>query len=500
MTAKTAPKPRKKSASGGFGQKLSAVLATPQLNYKVIVSVTLILTTLGVTMVLSSSMVTSRTDESSVWTVFLKQVAFALLGLATAWGTLRLRSDTIKRFSPYFVIVALVLQFALFIPGVGVGQEIGSHSWIRVNGVGIQPSELAKVALAVWGSAVVTRRVRQDPHLIRGLGTFLMLAGTMMIVVLIQMDLGMMLTVGIVFLSLVFFAGLSNRIMAFFFGGVLFLAGVATVTQAYRNDRMRTWMDALTLNFREGTTQGPSYQTYQGLLSLSDGSLTGTGLGQSRAKWYYLPEAKNDFIFAIIGEELGWIGAVIVVVLFCMLGWFGLRTALAQTDPFLAMMAVTLTLGIVVQAFYNMSYVLGLVPMTGIQLPLISAGGTSMVITLGFMGLLANCARHEPEAISSMQHEGRNLFDRVLGLPEPLPYRSGEQRRIRRRESTRRYGDPVTRRPSTPGSAGHDVSADRRRRRQARERIPRRNRLADYDGSSTWHRRESLPPKNNRRR
>lgn len=319
MTAKTASKPRKKSASGGFGQKLSAVLATPQLNYKVIVSVTLILTALGVTMVLSSSMVTSRTDESSVWTVFLKQVAFALLGLATAWGTLRLRSDTIKRFSPYFVIVALVLQFALFIPGVGVGQEIGSHSWIRVNGVGIQPSELAKVALAVWGSAVVTRRVRQDPHLIRGLGTFLMLAGTMMIVVLIQMDLGMMLTVGIVFLSLVFFAGLSNRIMAFFFGGVLFLAGVATVTQAYRNDRMRTWMDALTLNFREGTTQGPSYQTYQGLLSLSDGSLTGTGLGQSRAKWYYLPEAKNDFIFAIIGEELGWIGAVIVVVLFLSL-------------------------------------------------------------------------------------------------------------------------------------------------------------------------------------
>ena len=115
---------------------------------------------------------------------------------------------------------------------------------------------------------------------------------------------------------------------------------------------------------------------------------------------------------------------MIVVVLFCMLGWFGLRTALAQTDPFLAMMAVTLTLGIVVQAFYNMSYVLGLVPMTGIQLPLISAGGTSMVITLGSMGLLANCARHEPEAISSMQHEGRNLFDRVLGLPEPLPYLS----------------------------------------------------------------------------
>src|SRR5699024_2594995 len=120
---------------------------------------------------------------------------------------------------------------------------------------------------------------------------------------------------------------------------------------------------------------------------------------------YYLPEAKNDFIFAIIGEELGWVGASLVVVLFAVLGWFGIRTALAQADPFLSMLAATLTLGIVVQALYNISYVVGLMPMTGIQLPLISAGGTSMVITLGSLGLLANCARHEPKAISSMQHE-----------------------------------------------------------------------------------------------
>src|SRR5699024_6751784 len=110
------------------------------------------------------------------------------------------------------------------------------------------------------------------------------------------------------------------------------------------------------------------------------------------------------------------------------------------------MLAATLTLGIVVLELYNISYVVGLMPMTGIQLPLISAGGTSMVITLGSLGLLANCARHEPKAISSMQHEGRSLFDRMFLLPEPLPYRAGEERRIERRNTTQRYGRSVTRR------------------------------------------------------
>ena len=486
------------STAKGVGAKISAVLDAPQLNYKVILSITLMLTAIGLTMVLSSSMVTARTPDTSVWSVFLNQALYVVLGLVVAWLALRLRADTIKAISPWLLGLALFLQVALFIPGVGVGAEIGSHSWIRFGSFGIQPSELSKVALAVWGAAEISSKTRQTDEFRPVLGRFLAVGTAMVLLVLLQKDLGMMLTVGIVLMALFFFSGVSARLIALVGGLMALLATGATIAQAYRSDRITTWKDTLFLNFREGSTSGPSYQSYQGLLSLSDGSLTGTGLGQSRAKWYYLPEAKNDFIFAIIGEELGWVGAIIVVVLFAFLCWFGIRTALAQADPFLSMLAATLTLGIVVQALYNISYVVGLMPMTGIQLPLISAGGTSMVITLGSLGLLANCARHEPKAISSMQHEGRSLFDRMFLLPEPLPYRAGEERRIERRNTTQRYGRPVTRRESTAGTAGQDVRRERDRNRRAQQRLPHRDRVPDYDGTNSWHRKEPLPQRRSR--
>ena len=167
------------------------------------------------------------------------------------------------------------------------------------------------------------------------------------------------------------------------------------------------------------------------------------GVGQSRAKWFYLPEATNDFIFAVVGEELGLWGGAMLILLFGMLGYFGLRAARRNSDQFISLMAATLTTGVVVQAFINVAYVIGLAPVTGIQLPMISSGGTSAVITLASMGLLANCARHEPEAISAMQSYGRLGIDRLLRLPEPLtarPPRRGRQQR-----------QPVTqRRPARP--------------------------------------------------
>ena len=145
----------KNSTAKGVGAKMKAVLDTPQLNYKVILCITLMLTAIGLTMVLSSSMVTARTPDTSVWSVFLNQALYVIIGLVVAWLALRLRSDTIKAISPWLLGLALFLQLALFIPGVGVGAEIGSHSWIRVGSFGIQPSELSKVALAVWGAAEI---------------------------------------------------------------------------------------------------------------------------------------------------------------------------------------------------------------------------------------------------------------------------------------------------------------------------------------------------------
>ena len=219
------------------------------------------LTAIGLTMVLSSSMVTARTPDTSVWSVFLNQALHVILGLVVAWLALRLRADTIKAISPWLLGLALFLQVALFIPGVGVGAEIGSHSWIRFGSFGIQPSELSKVALAVWGAAEISSKTRQADEFRPVLGRFLAVGTAMVLLVLLQKDLGMMLTVGIVLMALFFFSGVSARLIAVVGGVIALLATGATIAQAYRSDRITTWKDSLFLNFREGSTSGPSYQS-----------------------------------------------------------------------------------------------------------------------------------------------------------------------------------------------------------------------------------------------
>ncbi|MDH2455947.1 putative peptidoglycan glycosyltransferase FtsW [Corynebacterium bovis] len=439
----------------GLARKLGRLIDTPQTDYKVLLGITLVLTAVGLTMVLSSSMVTSLEGGAGVWQEFIKQGRLVVVGLVGMWAAMRVRPSFFRRLGPWLMVLSFVLLVAVLIPGVGVGgEEVGTNAWIRIGPVGIQPSEIAKIGLAVWGSNEVTRRVRATPNA-RSFGPFTLAAGAVFALCVIQGDLGMMMAISVVVIAIYYFGGVDRRLLGVVVGGIAVLGAAVIGLASYRGKRIETWRETLTLNFHEGTTQGAAYQSRQGILSLSDGSMFGQGLGQSRAKWFYLPEAKNDFIFAVLGEELGWLGALLVVLLFAGLTWFGIRVALAQSDPYLRMLAATVTVGITVQAFYNMSYVLGLVPMTGIQLPLISAGGTSAVITLSSLGILLNCARHEPATISSMQHEGRPLIDRLFLLPEPRPAEPGRERRERTRARPAQYGEPVTRRRTTqPPAAG----------------------------------------------
>lgn len=484
-SSQSSPRPLKAVA-----RRIDSTLAQPRLNYFVILAITALLTGLGLIMVLSSSMVNSRANGGSVYSEFLRQAAIVVVGLVGMWCALRIRPQTIRKLSPYFMGLAFVLLIAVLIPGVGVGgDEVGSNSWIRVGSVGIQPSEAAKLALAVWGSATVAAQSNRSNKIAAALSPLLSVGGLFLLLVLVQKDLGMMMSVGIVLLALVFFSGLDTRVLGLLVGVVGAVGVGAIVAQAYRSARITTWMDTLFLHFSDSSTQGSSYQSHQGILSLSDGGLTGLGLGQSRAKWFYLPEATNDFIFAVVGEELGFGGALAVVLLFALLGWFGIRCALAHTDPFMRMLAATLTLGVVVQAFINMGYVVGFLPVTGIQLPLISAGGTSAVITLVSMGLLANCARHEPKTVSSMQHEGRPLVDRLLALPEPSPVMAGDQRRVQRRSTTQHYGEPVTRQRGGLSRTSQDARRAREREQEYQKRMGADEFTRGYDG----RRRSSLP-------
>jgi cell division protein FtsW len=195
---------------------------------------------------------------------------------------------------------------------------------------------------------------------------------------------------------------------------------------------------------------GAAFQARQALFSLADGGLFGVGLGQGSAKWSYLPNAHNDFIYAIIGEELGMVGAIAVLVLFGLLAYVGLRIAARNTDPWLKLVVATLTTWMVAQAVINIGYVVGLLPVTGIQLPLVSSGGSALVTMMFVGGVLANAARHEPEAIAALRAHGQGKVARILGLRMPEPYRAPAARTV----SAARIGPPPAQRTAAERGAG----------------------------------------------
>ena len=414
----------------------------PLLDYVVILGVVFILSGLGIVMVFSSSMAVTALQDDSPWSRVVRQGVMVVVGFIAMWMGLRVRPQSIRRWSSWLLVAAFALLILVLIPGIGTGKEQwGAQSWIGVGPISIQPSELAKVAIAVWGAAYLADQKTTAPWRENKFVRFTGVGIAMFGLIILQGDLGMGLTIASVIALVLFFSGIPiGYLVVSAVVGVLGLVGVA-FSGGFRSSRITVYIDALLGHFDD--TRDTAFQSYQGFLSLADGGATGVGVGQSRAKWFYLPEATNDFIFAVVGEELGLWGGAMLILLFGMLGYFGLRAARRNSDQFISLMAATLTTGVVVQAFINVAYVIGLAPVTGIQLPMISSGGTSAVITLASMGLLANCARHEPEAISAMQSYGRLSIDRLLRLPEPLtarPPRRGRQQR-----------QPVTqRRPARP--------------------------------------------------
>ena len=448
-------------------------VSRPLFDYHLLLAVTALLTGIGLVMVLSSTMASSGA-AGNVWAEFSRQAAMVAAGLLVFWLVLKVKVSTIRAAALPLLGLALVLLVLVLIPGIGIGlEETGAQSWILVGGVTMQPSEFAKIALALWGSKFLADRIRVAVTTKQLFGAFIFVAMLVLGLVFFQRDLGMVASMGFVVLALAWFAGLPRFLVAVVGAVGLMVVIAASMAVGFRSARMQVFCDTLLGRFNE--TQGPGYQSYQGILSLADGSMTGVGLGQSRAKWFYLPEAKNDFIFAIIGEELGFLGAGIVVLLYALLGWVGLRIAAAQKNLFLRLLAGTLTLATVLQAFINIGYVVGVLPVTGLQLPLISAGGTSAIVTLFSMGLLATCARHEPEAVSAMQTSGRPAIDRWFGIPEPLPYDPATEngRRSRSHREPQRFGPPVTGADDVVREPSRARAVDRRDLRDGRDRDAR---------------------------
>ncbi len=372
------------------GQRVP-LLARPMTSYYLIASASALLAGLGLVMVLSASSVTSYATSGSSFSVFVKQLMWVGLGLPLLLIASRMSIRAFRILAYPLLLVAVGGLLLVLVPGVGVS-AYGATRWIGLGSFTLQPSELAKLALALWGADLLVRkrrRLREWRHLLIPL---LPVASILCGLVMLEPDLGTTIVVVIVLMTLLWVVGSPVRLFAGLVTMIGVLVSYLAVMEPYRLQRLASFADP----FKDAQDTG--WQAVQGLYALASGGWWGVGLGASREKWSYLPNAHTDFILAIIGEELGLMGTLLVVALFGVLAYGGIRVAQRSADPFGRLAAAAITAWLIGQALINMGAVVGLLPITGIPLPLISFGGSSLLLTMFAIGILLALAKSEPAA------------------------------------------------------------------------------------------------------
>jgi len=370
--------------------RFSLLAEHPLSTYYLIMGSTLLLLGLGLVMVLSASSVESVRIFGSAYTLAQRQALFAVAGVIALIFAARSSIQFWRKSAWVFLTIAFVLLILVLVIGVEVA---GQRNWIEIFGpFRLQPSEFAKLALVIWGAEVLTRKDRHIPTWRNILVPILPVAGLLMILVLMQGDFGNALMLGAILCGILFAAGIPMRIFALFGGFGLFAVWLLTLAAPYRMERITNWLDP------DSDRLGFGWQVAQGQYALGTGGIWGVGLGGSREKWGSLPEAHTDFIFPVIGEELGLVGTSAVLLLFGILAFSIFRLSKTSREPFVRLAAAGVGSWIVVQAVINIGAVLGLLPVTGVPLPLVSYGGSSLIPTLIAIGMLLACARNEPGA------------------------------------------------------------------------------------------------------
>lgn len=344
----------------------------------------LLLVLLGLVMVFSASAVMAKETMGSPYAFVLKQMWWAVLGMGALTALMKI--DYKRYNSRRFIMAAVALTTVLLLAVFAMHGMNGAHRWIRLGGTTLQPSELAKpviVLFLAWFLQTRMQTIENWKTVLKAAAPALLFAA----LILKEPDLGTALVcVGVAALML-YLAGAQFK---YFFIGAAAAAPVMYYMLfhvAFRRARMLAFLNP------QLDAKGAGFHVMQSLIAVGTGGLTGRGLMEGVQKLFYLPEPHTDFIFANICEELGLVGALTVLGLFCVLGYRGLRAAVLSTDPFARFLAFGITAGILIQAFFNMSVVLALLPTKGITLPLISSGGTSVFITLASLGVLLNVTR-----------------------------------------------------------------------------------------------------------
>ena len=431
--------------SAATGSNVLSWLGRPMTSFHLVIAVVALLTSLGLIMVLSASGVRSYDDDGSPWIIFGRQVMWTVVGLIAFYVALRVPVRVMRHTASFSFALTIVMLVLVLVPGIGK-EANGSRGWFVVAGLSMQPSELAKIAFAIWGAHLLAARRMERASLREMLIPLVPAAVIALGLIVAQPDLGQTVSLAIILLGLLWYGGLPLRVFVSSLFAAVSAAAILAVSEGYRSDRVRSWLNP------GADPQDSGYQARQAKFALANGGIFGDGLGQGTAKWNYLPNAHNDFIFAIIGEELGFVGAFGTLCLFGLFAYTGMRVARRSADPFLRLLTATATMWVLGQAFINVGYVIGLLPITGLQLPLISAGGTSTAATLFIMGMIANAARHEPEAVAALRAGRVDRVNRLLRLPLPEPYVPTRTEALRDRLRSRPTSPKPQKAPKPPKS------------------------------------------------
>ena len=348
-------------------------------------SVVAVLCLISLVMVLSASSVLALREDGSSWLYFRKQLLWVAAGTAALVVGARIDYRALRRLGGPVLLLSVVLLVVVLLPGVGLTAG-GSTRWLGAGSLRMQPSELAKLGLLLFGADLLARRGSDEETLRRAMRSYLLAFLVVAVLVLRQPDLGTTLVAGCIVLCVLFVAGTPLASMVGLIGVAVAGTFVLGMAEPYRRERMLSFLDP----WADAGNTG--YQVVQSLVGLGTGRFTGVGVGASRAKWGFLPNAHTDFIFSIIGEELGMVGSLLVLGLFMAFTVLGIRAALRAPDRFGMLLASGITAWVVGQAVINIGAVLAVLPVSGVPLPFVSFGGTSMVLLMGAVGVLLNVA------------------------------------------------------------------------------------------------------------
>ena len=346
---------------------------------------TLILLAFGAVMVYSASSGTSLLSHDGDSSQYLKRYLIsAVLGLLALRFFARHGVELARRATPFVMVAAFAGLLLVLVPGFGI-EVNGSRRWLGAGALQVQPSEIAKLALVLYAALMLA----SQPERARSLGgvrPLLVVAGLMAVLIVMQPDLGTTMVIMFAVFALLAVGGVSARNLGMLAGGLVALALVAAVLEPYRRERLTSFIDPWS------DPEGSGFQSVQAMVAIGSGGFFGVGLGESVQKLFYLPEAHTDMILAVIGEELGLFGISIVLFLYGMIAYAGLRAARVARDHYQKLLAAGITSMIMIQAIVNFFAVLGLLPLTGVPLPFISYGNSNLIVLLAGMGILINVA------------------------------------------------------------------------------------------------------------